>query len=123
MEKWIIRNLKWFTLIFIALFIFKSVQSCNRKMSIKIMEKNLVYERDSIIKERDKEIELFKIDIRTKDYTIKDLTNEVDKVNKINEKLENDNQNVNEQLKLCLKRNVTIQQEFKGVEKDTTKKK
>jgi hypothetical protein len=78
MEKWLIRNLKWFTLIFLCLFIFKSVQSCNRRMSLKIMEKNLVAEHDSIIKVRDQEIKRLNGEIITRDYMIKDLEKDLE---------------------------------------------
>ena len=77
MEKWLIRNLKWFVLIFLVLFIIKSVQSCNRKMSLKIIEKNLTMECDSIINVKDQEIKILKDEIMTRDYMIKDLTNDL----------------------------------------------
>ena len=44
MDKWINKNLKWITIIAIALLFIKSFQSCTRKVSLKIQEKKLIYE-------------------------------------------------------------------------------
>ena len=42
------KNLKYVTLIFLALFFIKSFQSCNRNMTIKKMDKEIVYLNDSL---------------------------------------------------------------------------
>jgi len=42
------KNLKWITLIVVALFFIKSFQSCNRNMTIKKMDKEIVHLNDSL---------------------------------------------------------------------------
>jgi L-lactate utilization protein LutB len=120
MEKWLIRNLKWFTLIFFALFIFKSTQSCNRRMSLKVMEKNLVTEHDSIIKVRDQEIKTLKNEIMTRDYMIKDLEKDLEiagiRVSEADRRAEAVQKTAEK-----VRQNTTIQ--IRGVERDTVKSK
>jgi hypothetical protein len=81
MEKWLRKNLKYITIILLALFLAKNTQSCNRKMSIRILEKNLTSECDSLLNNKNEiissqsfEIDSLKNEIITKNYMIKDLT-------------------------------------------------
>jgi len=47
-EQFLTKNLKWFTLAFACLFLFKTMQSCNRKMQLSIAEKKYSYIIDSL---------------------------------------------------------------------------
>jgi len=47
------KYLRWFTLAFFILFLFKSVQSCNRNMGTKITMKKANYTIDSLSKKVD----------------------------------------------------------------------
>jgi|AntAceMinimDraft_18_1070375.scaffolds.fasta_scaffold04883_7 hypothetical protein len=84
MEKWLKKNLKYVTIILLILFISKGIQSCNRKMSLRIQEKNLTIEKDSlinikdnIIMSKDLIIDSLKEESITKDFINKDLINEL----------------------------------------------
>jgi len=84
MERWINKNLKWITLVLIGLFLIKSIQSCNRGMSLTVVEKRLTEECDSIIKYKDQIInnKLLVIDslnkeLLTRDFMIKDLNTDL----------------------------------------------
>jgi hypothetical protein len=48
------KNMKWFALAFLVLFLFKSVQSCTRNMTTTVSEKDYKYTIDSLVK-KDKE--------------------------------------------------------------------
>jgi signal recognition particle GTPase len=45
------KNLKWFTIIFFVLFLFKGVQSCNRKTQINMGSKVYIEQLDLLKKE------------------------------------------------------------------------
>ena len=84
MEKWLKKNLKYITIILLALLLIKNTQSCNRKMSLRIQEKNLTVEKDSLIFLKDNIImskniinDSLKLEITTRDFIIKDLTNDL----------------------------------------------
>ena len=84
MEKWLKKNLKYITFILLALFLIKNTQNCNRKMSLKIQEKNLTAEKDSLIILKDNIVrskniinDSLKLEITTRDFIIKDLTNDL----------------------------------------------
>ena len=84
MEKWLKKNLKYVTIIFIALFLIKTTQSCNRKMSIRVQENQFIEERDSLntlksleIQIKNDEIKILNEEIFTRDFMIKDLTNDL----------------------------------------------
>ena len=125
MEKWLRRNLKYITLIFLALFLIKTTQSCNRKMALRVVEKNLVAERDSLLNDKDLIINQknFIIDSLesheiVQDYYIKDLENDLEiagvRVNAA-ERRADAVQRTAERVKT----NTTI--EIKGAERDTSK--
>ena len=127
MEKWLRKNLKYIAIILLALFLMKTVQSCNRKMTIKTQEKNLIMNcdsalqiKDNIILKKDKEINSLKEENLTKDFIIKDLTNDlkiagvkVDEAQKRADAVQRTAEKI--------RTNTTI--EVKGVERDTTKNK
>lgn len=127
MEKWLRKNLKYITIILLALFLVKNIQSCNRKMSIRILEKNLTTECDSLLNDRNQiissqsiEIDSLKSEIITRDYMIKDLTTDlkiagvrVDEAQRRADAVQRTAEKV--------KSNTTI--EIKGAEQDTSKMK
>jgi esterase/lipase len=45
------KNMKWFALALLFLFLFKSVQSCNRNMQINVGSKKYIEQIDSLSKE------------------------------------------------------------------------
>ena len=47
-EQFFSKNMKWFALAFFILFLFKSTQSCNRKMGTSIKEKETTHIIDSL---------------------------------------------------------------------------
>lgn len=77
MENFFKKNLKIITIIAVILFFFKSFQSCSRKATIKIQEKNLTEYCDSITTTKNKEIDSLKQELLTKEFLIKDLTSEL----------------------------------------------
>lgn len=125
MEKWLRKNLKYITLILLTLFLLKTTQSCNRKMSLKTMEKNLTMEYDSLLNEAKSiislqtyEIDSLENEIVTRDYMIKDLTTDlkiagvrVDEAQRRADAVQRTAEKV--------KSNTTIQ--IKGAEEDTSK--
>ena len=125
MERWLRKNLKYITIILLALFLVKNTQSCNRKMSMRIMEKNLTAECDSLLNDKNQvissqsiEIDSLKAEIITRDYMIKDLTTDlkiagvrVDEAQRRADAVQRTAERV--------KSNTTI--EIKGAEQDTSK--
>ena len=81
MEKFLKKNLKWITLIFIFLFCIKSFQSCLRKTEITRLEKTSIYVCDSLLNEKNIIIDSlengWEVDLKEKDYMIKDLINDL----------------------------------------------
>lgn len=73
MEKWLKKNLQYITIIFIALFLIKNVQSCNRKMSLKIQTKTLTETCDSLNKSKDQIIDSLNQEILSREFLIRDL--------------------------------------------------
>jgi len=127
MEKWLKKNLKYVTLVLLALFLLKSTQSCNRKMALRTLEKNLSIEHDSIVKEKDFEIysKVLLIDSLekenlTKEFLIKDLTNEL-KVAGVKVDAAERRADAVQRTAEKVKTNTTI--EIKGAEQDTTSNK
>lgn len=130
MEKWLKKNLKYITFILLALFLIKYTQSCNRKMSLRIQEKNLTAEKDSLIILRDNIImskdlinDSLKLEINTRDFIIKDLTNDLKiagvKVNEAQKRADAVQRTAER-----VKTNTTTTIEIRGAEeikKDTTK--
>lgn len=72
-ENFLKKNTKWVMIILSVLFMFKTIQSCNRNMTIRSVEKRLVKERDSLIGLRDNKIQnlYLVIDSLTTDSRIK----------------------------------------------------
>lgn len=82
---WLKKNLKYITILFMILFFVKTFQSCNRKMSLRIVEKNLTTECDSLVNEKNEIIsskniiiDSLKQEVITRDFIIKDLTNDLE---------------------------------------------
>lgn len=84
MEKWLKKNVRYITIILLGLFILKSIQGCNRKMSLSIQEKKFMIEKDSLIN-LNKNLKIsnefiedsLKLEITARDYMIKDFTNDL----------------------------------------------
>jgi len=121
---WLNKNLKYIALILMALLFMKTFQSCNRKMSLRVVEKNLTYEMDSllgqkdlIISEKNLVIDSLESEILTRDFLIKDLYNDLEvagvKVDAAERRADAVQQTAER-----IKQNTTI--EVKGVERDTT---
>lgn len=127
MEKWFKKNLKYVTMVLLALFMMKNTQSCNRKMAIRTLEKNLTVEYDSIINEKndiihDKTLIIDSLEKEnlTKDFLIKDLSNEL-KIAGVKVDAAVRRADAVQRTAEKIRTNTTI--EVKGVERDTTIKK
>jgi len=117
MEKWLKKNLKYIAIVFLALFLIKTVQSCNRKMSLKIVERNLTTNYDSIVLEKNTIIDSLETEILTRDFIIKDQINDLKiagvKVDEAQRRADAVQRTAEK-----IRTNTTI--EIKGAEKDTT---
>ena len=122
--EWLKKNLKYITIILFALFLLKSVQSCNRNMSLNTADKKHKTEVDSIKKEfnsvilvYENEIDSLEKELVARDFMIKDLTADLKiagvKVNEAERRA-----NAVQKTAESIKANTTI--EVKGVERDTT---
>jgi len=125
MEKWLRRNLKYITLILLALFIISKIQSCNRKMGTRIKEKELTEYCDSLNTEKlqrigilESEIDSLDNEIVTRDFVIKDLINDLEIAGVRVDAAERRADAVQRTAEK-VKSNTTIQ--IKGAERDTTK--
>ncbi|HPI81810.1 MAG TPA: hypothetical protein PK122_01055 [Candidatus Paceibacterota bacterium] len=127
MEKWLKKNLKWITLALVFLFFIKSFQSCNRKATIRIQNKNLSEQcdsllqiKDQIIKEKNFIIDSLDNEILTREFLIKDLTTDLKiagiKVDEAQRRAEAVQRTAER-----IRTNTTI--EIKGAERDTLNKK
>lgn len=121
---WLKKNLRYITLILLALFFIKTFQSCNRKMALRVVETNLTEERDSllnmkdaIISEKNLVIDSLESEILTKEFLIRDLYNDLEiagvKVDEAQRRADAVQRTAEK-----IKQNTTI--EVKGVERDTT---
>ncbi|MFW6310801.1 MAG: hypothetical protein ACOC1K_01045 [Nanoarchaeota archaeon] len=126
MENWLKKNLKYVTIAFVFLFLFKSFQSCNRNATIRIQEKKLTSECDSIVNYRNSIINQYSLvvdsmekELITKEFIIKDLTSELKIAGVKVDEAERRSQAVQRTAER-VKYNTII--EFKGVEKDTLRK-
>jgi hypothetical protein len=124
---WLKKNLKYITLILMALLFIKTFQSCNRKMALRVTETNLTEERDSlltikdeVISEKNLVIDSLESEILTRDFLIKDLYNDLEiagvKVDEAQRRADAVQRTAER-----VKSNTTI--EVKGVERDTTENK
>jgi hypothetical protein len=127
MEKWFKKNLHYITILFVCLFLIKNVQSCNRKMSLKIQNKNLSEVCDSITNLKDQRInnQNFEIDslnreILSREFLIKDLSTEL-KIAGVKYDEAQKRADAIQKTASSIRANTTI--EVRGVEKDTTKNK
>ena len=124
---WLKKNLRYITLVLLALFFIKTFQSCNRKMALRVVETNLTEERDSllnmkdiIISEKNFVIDSLEAEILTKEFLIRDLYNDLEiagvKVDEAQRRADAVQRTAER-----IKQNTTI--EVKGVERDTTENK
>lgn len=93
--EWLIRNLRYITIVLLILFLFKHVQSCNRKMATRIVQRNLteqidsiqnnltgqidsiILEKNNIVSKRNITIDSLRREIITREYIINDLSAEL----------------------------------------------
>lgn len=83
-ENFLKKNTKWVIIVLSVLFMFKTIQSCNRNMTIRSVEKRVTKERDSLIGLRNNKIEVLNLvidslngELLTKEFLIKDLTTDL----------------------------------------------
>jgi len=75
--EWLIKNLKWITIVLAFLFLLKTCESCNRANKLKTQEKKLTAQCDSLIKVGNNIIDSLQKENMAKDYLIKDLSTEL----------------------------------------------
>lgn len=81
-KNFIEKNLKWVTLILLALFLFKSAQSCVRTMTTTSKERKNEHIIDSLIKKVDileRKIELSEAELKIKNEMIDTYKDQIDK--------------------------------------------
>ena len=98
-EQFFSKNLKWFFLIMLVLFTFKSIQSCNRKTIINMGSKQYIVQIDSLKKEY---------------YNYKETTQ--DSIKKLNFELKL----ANEQVKAANERATAVQSAVEKLRANTT---
>jgi len=114
-QQFIVKNMKWFALAFLLLFLFKSVQSCNRNMGTRTTEKEYKHIVDSLSKkynilERATTLKINQLEFELK--LQKEKANDADKrasaIQSVAEKI---------------KSNTTTTVNVRGAQVDTTKRK
>jgi len=127
MERWLKKNLRYITIALLALLMIKSVQSCNRKMTIRIQEKNLTEYCDSIsggkdqkIKNQSLTIDSLNREILSREFLIKDLSTEL-KIAGVKYDEAQKRADAIQRTASSIRSNTTI--ELKGVTQDTIKNK
>jgi len=125
MEKWLKKNLRYITILFVALFLIKNVQSCNRKMSLRIQTANLSEVCDSITNLKDQKIRNLNYDIDSlnreilsREFLIKDLSTEL-KIAGVKYDEAQKRADAIQKTASSIRSNTTI--EVRGIDKDTTK--
>ena len=126
MEKWLKKNLRYITIVLLALFLIKTTQSCNRKMALSTQEKKLTAESDSLLAMKDQIIlnntfiiDSLDIEVLTRDFMINDLTNDL-KIAGVKVDAAEKRADAVQRTAERVKSNTIIQ--VKGVERDTTTK-
>lgn len=77
MEIWIKKNLRYITIAFIVLFLFKSMQGCSRKMANTKQKKYYTEKIDSLNKINMKIVDSLNNEILVRTFLIKDLSSEL----------------------------------------------
>lgn len=108
MEKFVKKNLKWICIIFIFLFLLKSIQSCNRDNKLQKQSKKYSLQIDSLKKEN-----------ISKDFLILDLKNEL-KIAGVKYDEAQKRADAVQKTASAIKTNTTI--EVKGVERENNLK-
>jgi len=119
MERWLSRNLKWITVILFFLFCIKSFQSCSRKVSLRIQEKKLTNYCDSVVNQKNKEIDSLNKENLAKSFLLMDLKNEL-KIAGVKYDEAQKRADAVQKTASSVRSNTTI--EIKGVEKENLKK-
>jgi len=128
MNKFLKKNLKWITLVFIFLFCIKSFQSCLRGTELSRLKKTAAYECDSLLNEKDIVIGSLKTEITTKEYMIYDLANELKiagvKVDEADKRANAIQRTAEDGFRAAekIRTNTTIEIKGQEVQKDTLKK-
>jgi hypothetical protein len=119
MEKWFNKNLKWIVLVLFLLLSIKTFQSCSRKTSLRIQEKKLTTQCDSIVNGLTHERDSLIKEIISREFLIKDLSTEL-KIAGVKYDEAQKRADAIQKTAASIKANTTI--EVKGVERDTDKK-
>jgi hypothetical protein len=106
-QQFFSKNMKWFALAFFILFLFKSMQSCNRNMGTRISEKEYRHTIDSLTKKHDILID----SIKRLQFTIKQTEIELGAAN---ERVEYANKRADAVTEVA-KRNNVINMQFENV--------
>lgn len=112
-QEFFSKNMKWFALAFFVLFLFKSVQSCNRNMGTRITEKEYKHTIDSLTKKYD-------ILERESTATIKELEFQL-KIERKNAEDADKRANAVQSVAEKIRANTTVN--VRGAEIDTTRRK
>jgi len=81
-QEWIKKNLKWFTILLLVAFLFKSAQSCTRSMNITATERKTTHTIDSLTKKVDileRKLELTEAELKIKNEMIGAYKTQIDK--------------------------------------------
>ena len=118
MEKWFNKNIKIILIVLFFLLCIKTFQSCSRKASLRIMEKRISLHCDSLLFQKNKEIDSLKKENISKDYLIMDLKGEL-KIAGIKYDEAQKRADAVQKTAASVRSNTTI--EVKGVERDFKK--
>jgi len=81
-QEWFEKNLKWFTILLLVLFLFKSAQSCTRSMNITATERKTTHTIDSLTKKVDileRKLDLTEAELKIKNEMIGTYRTQIDK--------------------------------------------
>ena len=114
-QQFFSKNMKWFALALLILFLFNSVRSCNRNMGTRITEKQYKHTIDSLTKKYDilekqssATIKEFEFQLKLESKKAEDANKRADAVQSVAEKI---------------KSNTTTTVNVRGAEVDTAKRK
>lgn len=124
--EWLQKNLKYITILFVFLFLFKSFQSCNRNMTINTIEKKNTVVLDSVSKEfkadlflLNTEVDSLKKEVLVRDYMIINLEKDLE-IAGVKTTAAERRADAVQRTAERVKSNTTTTIQIKGAEKDTT---
>lgn len=116
--EWLNKNLKWITLVLFFLLSIKTFQSCTRKTSLRIQEKKLTEQCDSVTTSLTNERDSLAREIIAREFLIKDLSTEL-KIAGVKYDEAQKRADAIQKTASSIKANTTI--EVKGVEREDKK--